>query len=80
MDGQCKDCRFYEGKATGFADKGTGAKALLASDFGDGTTAIENIRTIGKDGSEQWFDLQGRRIDAPRKGINIVNGKKVIIK
>ena len=63
-----------------YTDKGTGAKALLASDFGDGTTAIENIRTIGKDGSEQWFDLQGRRIDAPRKGINIVNGKKVIIK
>ena len=26
------------------------------------------------------YDLLGRRLDAPQKGINIINGKKVIIR
>ena len=26
------------------------------------------------------FDLNGRRLDKPRKGINIIGGKKVLIK
>ena len=28
----------------------------------------------------QWFDLQGRKVTAPRKGIYIQNGNKVIVK
>lgn len=47
---------------------------------GDGTTGINlapNIPTIG-DGN--YYDLSGRRVLYPRKGVYILNGKKVIIK
>ena len=49
----------------------------------DGTTAIDNLNTIADDKAE-YYDLQGKRLNEPQKGINIVkrNGKtmKVIIK
>jgi len=47
---------------------------------GDGTTAIGNIETEGKAGQTTIYNLNGQRIAAPQKGINIINGKKVIIK
>ena len=31
-------------------------------------------------GADTYFNLNGQRLSAPQKGINIVNGKKVIIK
>lgn len=48
--------------------------------FGDeDATAIEALeRTVGNDGV--FYDLQGRRVANPTKGLYIVNGKKVIIK
>ena len=46
----------------------------------EGTTGIEQLRTIDSDGTERIYDLNGRRLSAPTKGINIINGKKVIIK
>ena len=45
----------------------------------EGTTGIEQLRTIDSDGTERIYDLNGRRLSAPTKGINIINGKKVII-
>ena len=45
----------------------------------EGTTGIEQLRTIDSDGTERIYDLNGRRLLAPTKGINIINGKKVII-
>ena len=52
----------------------------LDNEFGDGdTTRIQSLQLIDRDGTEQWFDLSGRRIEKPtRKGLYIVNGKKVI--
>ena len=44
------------------------------------TTGIENIRTIDQDGTERWYDLSGRRIATPTKGVNILNGKKYVVK
>lgn len=45
----------------------------------DGSTAIEGI-DVEATKDEEWYDLQGRRIQKPTKaGIYIVNGKKVII-
>lgn len=45
----------------------------------DGSTAIEGI-DVEATKDEEWYDLQGRRIQQPMKaGIYIVNGKKVII-
>ena len=43
-----------------------------------GTTAIESIKT--KDVNGDFYDLQGRKVAQPTKGLYIVNGKKVIIK
>ena len=51
--------------------------------IGGGTTAIDSLNTIAND-KAVYYDLQGNRLNAPQKGINIVkrNGKtmKVIIK
>lgn len=58
------------------------ARELLESELGDGTTAIKNIHTTDKDGTEQWYDLNGRRIDnnSSKKGVYIQKGKKVVFK
>ena len=42
-------------------------------------TAIESIDDL-KANVGPFYDLQGRRVDNPTKGIYIVNGKKVIVK
>lgn len=39
-------------------------------------TAISNIRTDNTDA--EAYDLQGRKVTAPAKGINIINGRKVL--
>ena len=46
----------------------------------EGTTGIEQLRTIDSDGTERIYDLNGRQLSAPTKGINIINGKKLIRK
>ena len=45
----------------------------------DGTTGIEEITEPG-DNSNAIYDLQGRRVESPAKGMYIINGKKVFIK
>ena len=54
-------------------------------DFGEGeqtTTYIDNITVEDNRESqvEGIFNLNGQRLDAPQKGINIINGRKVVIK
>ena len=60
-----------------------GAKMFSIGFDNDGTTAIDSLNTIADDKAE-YYDLQGKRLNEPQKGINIVkrNGKtmKVIIK
>ena len=60
-----------------------GAKMFSIGFDNDGTTAIDTLNTIANDKAE-YYDLQGKRLNAPQKGINIVKrgGKtmKVIIK
>ena len=56
------------------------AQAFFAFDAST-TTGVENINA--QDSSEQEekvYDLQGRRVAKPAKGLYIVNGKKVIMK
>ena len=43
-------------------------------------TGIEQITASTTDGTKVIYDLQGRRVQAPSKGLYIVNGKKMIIK
>ena len=60
-----------------------GAKMFSIGFDNDGTTAIDNLNAIANDKAE-YYDLQGKRLNEPQKGINIVKrgGKtmKVIIK
>ena len=41
---------------------------------------ISNLRTIDTDGTERYYDLQGRPMDAAKKGIGVRKGKKVVVK
>ena len=60
-----------------------GAKMFSIGFDDNSTTAIDTLNTIANDKAE-YYDLQGKRLNEPQKGINIVkrNGKtmKVIIK
>ena len=60
-----------------------GAKMFSIGFDNDGTTAIDNLNTIADDNAI-YYDLQGKRLNAPQKGINIVKRgnktMKVIIK
>jgi hypothetical protein len=50
--------------------------------FGDDATSIKSLTpdpSPNGEGSE-YYDLQGRRVAQPAKGLYIVNGKKVVIK
>ena len=59
-----------------------GAKVFSIA-IGDNTTAIDSLNTIADD-KAVYYDLQGNRLNAPQKGINIVKRgsktMKVIIK
>ena len=51
----------------------------LEIEYEDTTTAIISIKN-GQVDSVTYYDLQGRRVAQPTKGLFIVNGKKVVIK
>lgn len=44
------------------------------------TTGIEGAPTAGADKADTWYDLSGRRVTAPTKGVYIQNGRKVVVK
>ena len=60
-----------------------GAKMFSIGFDNDSTTAIDSLNTIADDKAE-YYDLQGKRLNEPQKGINIVKRgnktMKVIIK
>ena len=52
---------------------------IISIGGGDGTTGIQTIDN-GKLTIDNCYDLQGRRVAQPTKGLYIVNGKKVVIR
>ena len=50
---------------------GTGAKSCSIGSGDEGTTAIDLLNSVATDDAE-YYDINGRRIDAPAKGVNIV--------
>lgn len=47
------------------------------------TRDLTRIETVVADDSKTdniIYDMQGRRLDAPKAGLNIINGKKVMIR
>lgn len=59
-------------------DKAQAAQGLRFS-FGTATD-IENTLTEGEGEAKEYYDLSGRRVAQPTKGLYIVNGKKMYIK
>ena len=57
------------------------AKSFVLEFEDGGTTGIETIENSQKSTEDGvYYDLQGRRVENPTRGIYIVNGKKVVIK
>lgn len=53
-------------------------RGFIGMEFGeDGTTGINRPMLMKKD---EWYNLQGRRVESPGKGVYIRNGKKVVTK
>ena len=52
----------------------------FAMSFDDETTAVRGIENGELRVENSYYDLQGRRVVQPTKGLYIVNGKKLIIK
>lgn len=59
---------------------GSPAAHELSISFGDESTGIADVNVKGSDDKAGFYDLSGRRVAQPTKGLYIVNGKKVIIK
>jgi hypothetical protein len=54
-------------------------RSIRIREKGEGTTGIEEVK--GENGEVKTiYDLQGRRVEVPNKGLYIINGKKVLIK
>ena len=51
----------------------------LVVEYDNDTTAIISIKD-GKVDNVTYYDLQGRRVTKPTKGLFIVGGRKVIVK
>jgi len=67
-----------------YIDFGTGGGARYRSlgiNTGDGTTSLIELNIEDME-SGDWYDLQGRKLDSmpTKKGLYIMNGKKVVIK
>ena len=63
------------------AFSGSGANELTISFEEDGdVTGISEMKAMRNVGRETFFDLQGRQVTQPTKGLYIVNGKKVVLK
>ena len=62
---------------------GTSAAATATSlgiGFGGNTTGIAELKTLRKVKDNNFYNLNGQRVSQPKKGLYIVNGKKVVIK
>ena len=56
----------------------SGARALSIVFDDDETTGITDVRSKKEDVRGEYYDLQGRKVAQPTKGLYIVNGRKVV--
>jgi hypothetical protein len=52
---------------------------LILSNTSYASTGINSLKVDGKSGAANWYDLQGRRVAQPGKGVYIQNGKKIVM-
>ncbi len=55
-------------------------KEFLSFDFEDVPTGLNDVRSKMEDVSGEIFNLAGQKMNRLQKGINIVNGRKVLVK
>lgn len=55
------------------------AEYLGATPSSDGPTAVEEV-VNDKSSNGEWFDLSGRKVNRPAKGLYIKDGRKIIVK
>ena len=67
------------GKCYLHLDSAPGARELSMS-FEDDTTALTLVNSEKSTVNNEYFDLQGRKVAQPTRGLYIVNGKKVVMK
>jgi len=67
------------GKAYLPADKIGGNAPSLSFDFGGETTSINSLTPALSQEEGVYYDLSGRRVAQPTKGLYILNGKKVLV-
>ena len=67
-----------EGRVVLLLDEGGSARNFI--DFEDEETTGITVTKVETTNIAEYYDLQGRRITQPTKGLYIVNGKKVVIK
>ena len=75
-------CTLPAGKAylpVGSVGTGSGVKGFTFV-FVDSETGIETVEKVGAEDIQAIFDMTGRRLSRMQKGINIVNGKKILVK
>ena len=77
-----KDAAFnvYNHKAYLNVPSAQGVRSLTIRFEGDEETTAIEPSTLNAQPSTVIYDLQGRRVETPAKGVYIVNGKKVVIK
>ena len=69
--------RAYLHILTTFAPDNAASRMVIV--FADETSGINTVQGAGVK-ADGYYDLQGRRVAQPNKGLYIVNGKKVVIK
>lgn len=66
------------GKAYLHVNTASGVRGFISFTFNDENTGIANVEGNTQEGTT--FDLQGRRVNEPKHGLYIINGKKMFIK
>ena len=75
------DASLSAGQAGLWANVDVSLARTMIMVFGDDeTTKIESLTPALSEGEGAFYDLQGRRVAQPTKGLYIVNGHKVVIK
>lgn len=60
------------------AQNGAASKEFVNVIFDGNTTGISNVNNQGNAANDIIYDLSGRRVNNARKGVYIINGKKIV--